>query len=339
MVGKYLNSWAPDFGDDPPRPEFDFWVAHGGLAAVRDTFYFAPTLNVEGEWIEHEGYATHVVRDYALEFLDEASQLQAPFLLIFAPFAPHKPADPAPGDENLYQDLPAFRPPSFNEAVISDKPAWLVEKARRTPEEIESIDQFRRRQLQSLNAVDEAVESLLLELERQGNLDKTVVIFVSDNGEFWGEHRLESKEWLYEEAVRVPFALRYPPLVEGQRVENRLVANIDIAPTVYELAGLPIPENLDGRSLVPLLEGTDEWREELILETWANDGTYFQAIHTGRYVYVSEEGNPSEFFDLRDDPFQLENVLGSPDYAYIEVELKMRLDAAGGLVEGQAADE
>ena len=124
----------------------------------------------------------------------------------------------------------------------------------------------------------------------RGELDNTFVVFMSDNGKFWGEHRITSKNSFYEEAVKVPFAVRYPPLVAKPYVDDQLVANIDIAPTIYELAKVkPSGLKMDGMSLVGLLNKTVTWRENLLLEGWPPRG-YFSAIHTGRYVYAENSG-------------------------------------------------
>jgi N-acetylglucosamine-6-sulfatase len=333
IAGKYVNGWGRTPGDEPP-PEFDFWAAHGGMGGGGD--YFDALLNVDGTWVGYTDYFTYVVRDHALDFLAQAEQRDRPFLLIFALHAPHFPADPAPGDESLYLDLPVQRPPSFNEADVSDKPVWVQEVAPLTSERVAELDEFRLKQLQSLNAADEAVESVLEELDRQGALDDTVVFFLSDNGVALGEHRLyRKKRAAYQELVHVPFALRYPALVPEPRVESALVANIDIAPTIYELAGLPIPRRVDGLSLVPLLRGEDGWRDGLLLEAWAERYSY-AAIHTGQYVYVDvgeglkhgEDRGEAELYDLADDPYQLENRSGDPAYADLEADLRQRLKQA-----------
>lgn len=335
MVGKYLNYWSK-FQEDPPPPEYDFWAAVLRKGAEG---YVKPLLNVNGTQIEHQDYQTYVLRDYALQFLDEASRQQKPFLLIFAPYAVHRPAVPAPGDENLHPNLPPYRPPSFNEEDISDKPAWLAEYPPLSPEEIADIDDFRRGQLQTLNAVDEAVESLLLELERQGVLDDTVVIYTSDGGFAWGEHRRTRHYLPYEEAIRMPLAVRYPPLVDGPREETRLVANVDIAPTIYDLVGLSIPPGVDGRSLVPLVRETGDWRDALLIEFWGEldeedeNAVPFLAVHTGRYVYVETAGDRPELYDLKEDPYQLQNQADNPDYAEVLAGLKERLDEEKAQVE------
>ncbi|MGH7771670.1 MAG: sulfatase family protein, partial [Candidatus Binatia bacterium] len=294
LVGKYLNSW-----DGSPRPEFDFWAAFAGGGSR----YFNPRLNVNGSWSERQGYMTYLLRDYALRFLNDAARKNQPFALIFAPNAPHAgfdPAagvsppgvapDPAPGDENLYKDLPPHRPPNYNEKDLSDKPKWLQSLPPLTPAQQKLLDTVRLSQLQALQSLDQAIGSIVSLLERLGKLDNTVIFYISDNGFFWGEHRLREKERPYEPSIRVPFALRYPKLVPKGRVEGRLVANIDIAPTIYHLAGLPIPVDVDGNSLMALLEQRGAWRDELLIEAWPGKVPY-EAVHTGRYIYIETKGD------------------------------------------------
>lgn len=336
IVGKYLNSW-----DGAHRPEFDFWAVSAGHGAAGQ--YFNPPLNINGVWRDHSGYKTYVLRDYALEFLRQASRQTKPFMLLFAPNAPHAPSDPAPGDEALYSNLPPYRPPSFNEPPDKDQPAWMQAQPAWTEKEIHQIDQARLKHLQSLNALDQSVESLLNLLEQQGQADGTMVIYLSDNAIFWGEHRLAGKAQLYEEAVHVPFALRYPPLAPRSRVENRLVANIDIAPTLYQAAGIPIPPRVTGRSLVPLLEGTDSWRNDLLLEAWATPPGYAdqegvftssRAIRTERYAYIATEGEQPELYDMAHDPYQLRNQAGNLVHALLAAQLRQRLNQVGHLHHG-----
>src|SRR5207237_2540833 len=123
------------------------------------------------------------------------------------------------------------------------------------------VDEFRLNQLCCLHCVEVAVRDILEKLKQQAKLDNTFIVFYSDNGYFWGEHRLLRKNRVYEEASRGPCAIRYPALVAEPRLEDRLVAVIDLAPTIYELAGISIPSDVDGRSLVPLLRGSTEWRD------------------------------------------------------------------------------
>lgn len=323
LVGKYLNSWSGH-----PRPEFDFWVAMPGGGSP----YFNPRLFVNSDVSQQiPGYITHLLRDYALDFLQDAPQ-DKPFSLIFAPNAPHAAADPAPGDEGLYLDLPPWRPPSFDVRDRSDKPAWLANRPPRTPAQIANRDAFRLKQLQTLNSLDEAVETVLLTLAEQGRLANTFVLYMSDNGFFWHEHGLTGKNRVYEEAIRVPFAVRFDRLAQQARVDTRMVANIDIAPTIYELAGIPLPKEVDGRSLLPLLRSPAQqpggrgvpWREDLLIE--GRPAQPYAAVRTGQFVYVETENARPELYDMAIDPFQLENQAENPSYAAVVARLRERLD-------------
>lgn len=318
LVGKYLNSWKGE-----TRYEYDFWVSFWG-GTMKD--YYDPDLDVNGTWSKHTGYATYLFRDYVIEFLDEASNQRKPFLLIFSPNAPHAPHTPAKEDVNSLTDLEPFRPENFNEVDISDKPLSIAGQDLMTDEEIQSLDNSRRRQILTLIALDRTIPDIINKLEEIGELDNTVIIYLSDNGKHWGEHRLTSKSTAYEESVRVPFALRYPDLVPVPFVDTEnLVANIDIAPTIYELSETPMPDIIDGISLVGLLNGTTEWRDKLLLEAWPDRG-HWSAVHTGNMIYIETEGDLSEFYDLTIDPFQMENMINDSQYQEIIAQLKQYLE-------------
>ena len=303
-IGKYLNSW-----DGSYRAEFDQWVVFAGPGASQ--YYFNRRLNVNGEWIQSEGYVTWVLRDYALRFLDDARQRQQPFLLIFAPNAPHQPGTPAPGDEDLYPDLLPHRPVNYYEGDLSDKPLYIQNRFLPNPTD---IDNLRRKQLQSLHALDIAVAHILDRLAVNGQDRNTVIMYLSDNGLFWGEHRLDGKLYGYTEGTHVPFAIRYDRLIAQPIIEPRLVANIDIAPTIYELAGLPIPPEVDGRSLIPLMRRQAiDWRTWLIIEGWAYYP--YAGIRTDRFLYIETDGDTDELYDRLTDPYEMQSQINNPAYA------------------------
>jgi arylsulfatase A-like enzyme len=316
LVGKYLNSWNGD-----ARSEYDYWVTFFGGTVPN---YYDPDLNVNGKWQKMTGYITYLFKDYVNEFLDKATSQGKPFLLIFAPNAPHPPYTPAKEDTSLYTDLPPFRPPSYNEADMSDKPLSIAGKQLLDEEGSAQIDRIRRRQILTLVALDRSMGEILAKLKATGEMDNTVIIFVSDNGKHWGEHRMESKSTAYEESVKVPFALRYPPLVPTPYLEDKLVANIDIAPTIYELSDTPIPSTVDGLSMVGLLSGTGDWRDHLLLEAWPDRG-HWTAIHTGQYVYIETDNDLSEFYNLETDPYQMDNMINDKKYQSIILELQADL--------------
>ena len=315
LVGKYLNSW-----DGEVRPEFDYWVSF----FRGESRYFDPYLNVNGDWSDHSGYISTLLGDYAVDFIWQAAAKPRPFLLLMAANAPHQPADPDVPDQDLLADLAPWRPPSYNEADVADKPVWLQDDLMDAPL-IKRVDNFRRKQILSLFSLDRSIAQVMQALQDTGELDNTVVIYLSDNGMLWGEHRELSKNSYYEEAVKVPFALRYPPLVPQPFIEPRLVANIDICPTIYELAGIPIPAKVDGLSLAELLQG-GPWREGLLIEGWPPRGIY-SGIHTEQYLYVETRDDRAEFYDLEKDPFQLQNAIDDPAYRDIIARLKAQLES------------
>ncbi len=318
LVGKYLNSWKGE-----TRYEYDFWVSFWG-GTIKN--YYDPDLDVNGTWSKHTGYSTYLFRDYVVQFLDEASNQSKPFLLIYAPNAPHAPFTPAQEDVNSFTDLPPHRPENFNEEDVSDKPLSIANQHLLNEEDIQEIENTRRRQILTLAALDRTIPDIINKLEEIGELDNTVIIFLSDNGKHWGEHRLTSKSTAYEESVRVPFALRYPPLVPAPYVDREhLVANIDIAPTIYELSETRMPSTVDGLSLVGLLNGTTAWRDMLLLEAWPDRG-HWSAVHTGDRIYIETEDDISEFYDLTIDPFQMENMIHDERYQETIAQLKQYLE-------------
>ena len=317
LVGKYLNSWNGE-----ARPEFDYWVSF----ARGESRYNNPRLNVNGTWERHtDQYITDALGNYAQEFLNKAAKKNQPYVLIFAANAPHDPATPAEEDKDKLQDLPEYRPPNFNEEDMSDKPAWIAEKPFLNETEIAELETFRRNQILTLLSLDRAIEKVMGTLTETGTLDETMVFYLSDNGKHWGEHRLTSKNTYFEEAVRVPFAIRYPPLIPTPYSDDRVVANIDIAPTLYELAGLPIPATVDGLSLNGLFNPEITWRESVLLEGWPARGVY-SAIHTEQYVYAETVNDIAELYDLKFDPYELNNLAEDPAYQEIKEHLKTLLD-------------
>ncbi len=313
LVGKYLNSWP---GHD--RPEFDRWVSFAN-GHVR---YTDPPLFFGDEERVVDGYVTEILRDEAIRFLLDASLQDAPFFLLFAPNAPHRPATPAPGDERLFADTPWERPPSYDEADVADKPRWVQAQPRVNESQDAAFERTRLSMLRSQAALDRALAAVLYKLDRYHEASRTVVIFLSDNGFFWGEHRLWGKGAPYDEAARVPMAVRYPPLTDGVDESQAVVANIDIVPTIYDLAGIDPPDPVDGRSLVGLLDGTSVWREGVLLEAWSPRAGNWTAAHTGDAVHILYETGERELYDLERDPYQLDNLAGEEGHAELEARLQ-----------------
>jgi N-acetylglucosamine-6-sulfatase len=320
LIGKYLNGYAfprDDIAYIPPG--WDFWVAGVDHDAYNNVNY---ALNVNGEIVNHgsdeRDYLTDVLAAHALDFLDTAAGLDRPFFLYLAPYAPHSPSTPAPRHEGMFAGETAPRGPAFNERNIQDKPDW-VKTSRLSDERISRIDSMYRDRLESLMAVDEMVDVLVQRLADRNILSSTYILFLSDNGYFLGEHRQpHGKDAPYDAASRVPLIVRGPRIMEGATIEE-IALNIDLFPTVADLAGVPAPSFVDGRSIVPLLTGNDVgWRQVVLIEgfgkeTESNEGgetatPAFLALRSRDILYTEYETGERELYDLRNDPHQLSNV-------------------------------
>ena len=168
-------------------------------------------------------------------------------------------------------------------------------------------------------------------LGRSGRLSDTVIAYTSDNGFLWGEHRLASKVWPYEESIRVPLVVRVPWL-RRPRTDDHLALNIDVAPTFADLAGVKPGLPQDGRSLVPLLEGRDvSWRHAFVEEWLGRAATEvgapppFEAVHTDRFVWVEYSNGWRELYDLARDPLELRNLAGDPRARALRTRLRDEL--------------
>ena len=308
FFGKYINGYV-GVGPYVP-PGWNEFVADRGTTSWTEFTLIQGESNAtsaQGELVGPiDGYLTDYHAAKTLEFLDQHGD--RPFFLLFAPNAPHGPATPAPGDEDLFPGY-VYRERAFLEPDVSDKPAYVQNAAYNVGVE----DEFHRDQLRSLQALDRAVAGLVSALEQRGQLSDTVFLFTSDNGLQWGEHRLEGKGVPYDESVRVPLIAMWGD--GAARTDDHLIAaNLDIAATVIDLAALDAPT--DGQSLAPLIAGTppSDWRKELLIESPALGSNRpllwsgLVAERGGRTWKYAEYGTGErELYDLLGDPFEEEN--------------------------------
>ncbi len=320
-VGKYLNGYR---GRRVP-PGWDRWRAFSWGWG-----YFGYRLVDERGRVRRfgsapEDYSTDVLAREAVKLIRSA---RAPFFLLFAPAAPHEPAVPAPLDRDRLAELPPHAPPSLDEEDVSDKPAYVQARPRLGARRLQVAARYRQAQLESLLAVDRAVGAVVAALRRRGLLDQTIVIYTSDNGVMWGEHRLPAglKAVPYEETIRVPLIVRWQALPVVPITENPLVANVDLAPTIADLAGVPLPR-ADGRSLVPLLLGGSRRGREVVLEYLhapRSSIPSYCGLRGERYKYVLYETGEEELYDLVADPHELANLASSERYARLRDRLRRR---------------
>jgi arylsulfatase A-like enzyme len=321
LFGKYLNGYT---GTSVP-PGWDRWFAFEQNATGYYERYAANDDGTIRRFVSSPAdYSTDVVASQAVSFIDDT---RGPLFAYVAPYAPHAPAVPAPRDRSAAVRLPPFDPPSFNEQDMSDKPAWMrsLPKVHRS-----DVDAFRTKQYRSLLDVDRMVGSIVDALRRTGRLHDTLIAFTSDQGLAWGEHRwFERKEVPYEESIRIPYVIRFDPLAVPH-TDRHLVLNIDLAPTIAALAGVAAP-GAEGRSLVPLLAGrAPPWRHDFLIEhvqgKFSPDPPTYCAVRTERYLFTVYATGERELYDLRRDPFELDNRAGDPALRSVQATLASELD-------------
>lgn len=336
-VGKYLVGYPE--GSTYVPPGWDEWQStYDGF-----TSYFNYRMNENGTVVQHrdreEDYITDVLTAKAVDFINRAEANDAqPFFLQFTATAPHAgagrngPATPAPRHAGMFAGVQAPRTPSFNEADISDKPPAVRNQPLLTAAQIAAIDHEHQTRIEALQAVDEGVARIVDTLAARGELENTYIVFTSDNGYHLGQHRfIGGKFQVYEEDIRVPLIIRGPGVQTGVTVEQMAV-NIDLAPTMARWGGANPDRVMDGQSLTPLLGQGGEsqnWRQDFLVEMYrhlppAQNGDVIKALRTEHEVYVEYRSGPRELYDLRTDPYQLQNLYATADPGHI-AELSQRL--------------
>lgn len=320
LLGKYLNGY-PGAAPAYVPPGWDEW--HAVYSDQGSNTYFNYRVNENGRTVAHGGldadYETDVLAAKAVDLIRRSPAGEQPLFLVIAPAAPHLQAAPAPRHRGTFPDAKAPRVPSFDEDGVNDKPAWARVPPLRQ-RQITALDRLYRKRLQTLLALDELVEGVVQALDARGALGDTYILFTSDNGFFMGEHRINiGKAAPYEESIRVPLFVRGPGVPAGRRVDS-LALNLDLAPTFAEIAGARAADSVDGRSLLPLL-GTAApggWRNEVLLEFWGGEGDRvpgYAALRTADHLYVEYTTGERELYDLRKDPYELENLIPSAEAA------------------------
>ena len=338
MVGKYLNRFPGDLPNADPTRVVGGWDDWQIIIRGGGREYYNYTLNENGTLVEygdapHE-YVTTVLGDKAVEFVRSSGA--APFFLKIATTSAHSPNVPPPDRVSDFAGLAAPRTPSWNEADMSDKPVWFRDNLPLLSAQDEAyIDSRYRDRLRGIAGVADMLARIDDALIEAGAYDRTVVAFLSDNGNHQGHHRFRhGKDTAYEPSIGTPFLIRGPGIPAGVQLDH-LVTNVDLPATLATLAGVPVPGWVDGRSLTPLLTGTpptpQEWRRAVLLEHPPTDANepgipdwWGLRLQDASYVeYVTGE---REYYDLTRDPDQMENAVSSTEPGLIE-ELAQALEA------------
>ena len=354
----HIGKWHMG-NDGMPRPGYDYWVAYDGHGRLYD-----PTLNINGTYEQQTGYVTDLMNDLAVKFLN--APRKNPFSLFLAHKAVHPDAfqyadgtldltkqggyKPAERHMNLYKGCVFPRKPNMLSPaeVVKQKPAWAdafeiknTEHAKAILASLHAGDQEEIRLRAAMMAsVDEGVGMILEALTRTGQLEDTAIVFLGDNGYFFGEHGLgPERRFAYEEGIRSPFVFRYARKIKpGTRFRDLVICQ-DIAPTLIELAGGKPGPQVQGRSLLPLFSRNRKgrsWRKSFLVEYWAEQalpwlvGMTYKAVRTERYKYIhwvnrGRAGELDELYDLDTDPFELTNLYASRAHAPVRDRLKREL--------------
>ncbi len=339
----FLGKWHMKVGAEP-REGFDYWLSFDGQGE-----YFNPSLNENGRDFTEEGYMTDILTDYAVRWIKQPKE--KPFCLFLWHKAVHAPFLPAPRDssafgdalipeyENWYDDM-EHKPEWIRRGWIygvHNKP-WNENKDKPVPAKIEPkpwdpTNSRTMNYLRAMLAVDKSMGDIRRCLEELNILDNTIIVFGSDNGFFIGSHQRGDKRLMYEESIRIPLIVRYPKLIKPGSTNSEMVLNIDVAPTLLELADAEVPGEMQGTSLLPLLKNElPDWRKsfmyEYFQESYAPGFVTVTGVRTTKFKYIEnyEVNDISELYDLENDPGEMNNLINSPQYQLIKSELKAELE-------------
>lgn len=347
-----------------PRPGFDHWISFEGQGV-----YIDPKLNEDGRDFVKQGYMTDILNDYAVEWLDRPHD--KPFLLYLSHKAVHLDFTPAERHKKMYIGAQMPEPANWNDD-LSSKPEWqragwtwkimrknwLANQGAPVPAALPpgpwdpNVTNMRLRYFQTLSAVDDSVGDIFQTLEKTGQLDNTLIIFTSDNGfRIPGAFRINSdKRTAHEESMRIPFLVRYPRLVKPGSESEKMILNIDLLPTLLDLAGADIPAHVQGCSFKPLLAGNtpEGWRTEFFyeyfMESWVPGIPSVYCVRTEDWKYmmypdIKEQKelyigltDMDELYNLKKDPNELHNLAQNPEYSSKLQEMKTELKRLQSMV-------
>lgn len=341
----FFGKWHMGGVGDEPQPGFDRWVSFRGQGTYKPT---PNGLNVDGKHVPQKGYITDELTDYAIDWLDKTDS-KRPFFMYLSHKAVHSEFEPAPRHKGKFAGKTFVYPKSYAiPTAAQDQPAW-VRNQRNSWHGVEypyhstlKIDEYYQRYAETLCGVDDSVGRVMAWLRTKNLLESTLVIYMGDNGFAFGEHGLIDKRTAYEESMRVPMLLQCPELFGRGKKLNEVVANIDIAPTCLDAAGLSATPIMQGKSFLNLAQGKKtEWRDGLLYEYyWERSFPQTPTIHAirgDRYKYIRYQGlwDVDELYDLQGDPLEMQNLINSPEHRGVALSMSKKLfsilDATGGM--------
>jgi arylsulfatase A-like enzyme len=337
MIGKW------HLGSDPTG--FDYWNILPGQGVYHD-----PTFITKDGRQKHTGYITDVITDFALEFLKDRPK-DKPFFLMCHHKAPHRPWQPDAKHAKKWENVEVPEPETFNDDYATradaareatmriDRDLNKTDLKKEPPKGLSEVElkkwkyqRYMRDYLACVEAVDDNVGRLLDYLDQSGLAANTIVIYTSDQGFFLGDHDWFDKRFMYEESLRMPFLVRWPGKVKPGSVSDGMILNVDFAPALMDCAGLKVPEDMQGRSFLPLLRGEvpKDWRTSMYYRYYHYPQDHrvqpHYGVRTERYklIYFNKI-DQWELFDLQKDPHELKNLYADPAHAETVKKLKEEL--------------
>ena len=353
-----IGKWHLGVGEDHCPTGFDYWCVLPGQG-----LYHNPEMIEMGEHRIFPGYVTDIITDLSLDWLKERDPKQ-PFCLLYHHKAPHRRWEPDEGHAHMYEDEIIPEPPTFNDDYANRASAAAAAKMRigrgltehdvkgspppgLTEQEVKEwkYQRFIKDYLRCVASIDDNVGRVLDYLDDEGLVEDTVVIYTSDQGFFLGEHGWYDKRFMYEESLKMPFVVRYTREIGAETSCGAIVSNVDFAPTFLDYAGVPIPEDMQGRSIRSLLRGDTpaDWPKSLYYRYWMHLAHHYVYAHYGVrterykliYYYAKALGTSGsiddpkppewELFDLAQDEFELKNVYHDPAYTGVVHDLKAEM--------------
>ncbi|MDO6416157.1 sulfatase [Sphingomonas sp. BIUV-7] len=329
----FIGKWHMGIETDAPQPGFDRWVSFKGQG------HYLPHpdgLNVDGRKVAQTSYITDELTNRAIDWIEQRDG-KRPWMMHLAHKAVHSEFLPAPRHRGRY-DKEVFRYPESMKQGVSGRPMW-VENQRNSWHGVAypyhgalDIGDYYKRYMETLLSVDEGIARIMELLHKRGELDRTLILYMGDNGFMFGEHGLIDKRAAYEESMRIPMLMRCPSLF-GSGVVEQVVANIDVAPTMLAAAGLEAPAGMAGANMLPLIGGAASvpWRKELLYEYyWEQNFPQTPTVHAlreDRYKYMHFHGiwDLNELYDLAADPRENDNLLARPGHEDLAERMSARL--------------
>lgn len=349
----FIGKWHMGHGDDARRPGFDYWASFKGQGQ-----YFDPEFNINGTRKQFEGYNADVIANLGVRWLQSRKPTNKPFLMYLSFKAVHYPFLPAKRYQGRYASAAIDYPETManTERNYRSQPRWMKERRYSIhgidhmetgsfdKDPVPDFDALYRGYAEAVHSLDENIGKVMDALRASSHAKDTLVVYMGDNGFHLGEHGFYDKRDAFETSMRVPMLAWAPGHIQAGAQFDQMVQNIDIAPSLLEVAGVAAPASakFDGRSFAPILKGQlPAWRKHILYEyhwEWnfpATPTTF--AIRTDRYKYVYYHGtwDLDGFYDLHTDPIERHNLITVPAYQERIVDLQKQLfdelERSGGM--------